>query len=235
MTDNSNNPYAGPPAGSTPSGSSPYGATTPEPSAYGQAGAYGQAPADGESHSYGQAPAYGQVPAYGQGSGPTATAALAPWGKRVLASVLDGLLTLPGALLMTIGAGVMASGSGTSTVDPTTGEILTTGGDQGMITTGLVLVGVGWLLALVIQIYNRWVRGGRGQSWGKKVAGTWLVSERTGQPIGTGMAFVRDLAHYLDSMPLYLGYLWPLWDERRQTFADKMCGTGVTTVPPRQS
>ena len=32
MTDNSNNPYAGPPAGSTPSGSSPYGATTPEPS-----------------------------------------------------------------------------------------------------------------------------------------------------------------------------------------------------------
>ena len=78
----------------------------------------------------------------------------------MLASVLDGLLTLPGALLMTIGAGVMASGSGTSTVDPTTGEILTTGGDQGMITTGLVLVGVGWLLALVIQIYNRWVRGG---------------------------------------------------------------------------
>lgn len=216
MTDNSGNPYAGPPAGSTPSGSSPSGATTPPPPAYGQA------------------PAHGQVPAYGQGSGPAATAALAPWGKRVLASVVDGLLTLPGALLMMVGMVVMMSGSSTSTVDPMTGEILTTG-DQGMITTGLVLMGVGWLLALVIQIYNRWVRGGRGQSWGKKVAGTWLVSERTGQPIGTGMTFVRDLAHYLDSLPLYLGYLWPLWDERRQTFADKMCGTVVTTVPPRQS
>jgi uncharacterized RDD family membrane protein YckC len=24
-----------------------------------------------------------------------------------------------------------------------------------------------------------------------------------------------------------LGYLWPLWDDKRQTFADKICSTVV--------
>jgi hypothetical protein len=35
------------------------------------------------------------------------------------------------------------------------------------------------------------------------------------------------LAHILDSLPCYLGYLWPLWDAKRQTFADKVMGTVV--------
>jgi len=49
----------------------------------------------------------------------------------------------------------------------------------------------------------------------------------TGRPIG-GMAFVRDLTHILDSLACYLGWLWPLWDAKRQTFADKLIKTVVT-------
>ena len=41
-----------------------------------------------------------------------------------------------------------------------------------------------------------------------------------------GMALVRDLAHIVDGF-FYLGYLWPLWDATRQTFADKICSTVV--------
>jgi uncharacterized RDD family membrane protein YckC len=41
------------------------------------------------------------------------------------------------------------------------------------------------------------------------------------------MTFVRGLAHIVDSIPCDLGYLWPLWDSKRQTFADKICGTIV--------
>ena len=48
----------------------------------------------------------------------------------------------------------------------------------------------------------------------------------TGQPVGPGTAFVRALCHVLDSI-LYIGYLWPLWDDLRQTFADKIMGTLV--------
>jgi uncharacterized RDD family membrane protein YckC len=57
-----------------------------------------------------------------------------------------------------------------------------------------------------------------------------LVDERTGQPIGPGMSFVRDLAHTLDGF-FYLGYLWPLWDDKRQTFADKILSTVVVEAP----
>jgi uncharacterized RDD family membrane protein YckC len=47
------------------------------------------------------------------------------------------------------------------------------------------------------------------------------------------MAFVRDLAHFLDGI-FYIGYLWPLWDPKRQTFADKVCSTVVLEGNPSQ-
>jgi uncharacterized RDD family membrane protein YckC len=83
------------------------------------------------------------------------------------------------------------------------------------------------LIALVAQIYNRWYLGGQGQSLGKKVIGMRLISEETGQPIGTLMAFVRDICHFVDSIICYIGYLFPLWDAKRQTLADKIMKTVV--------
>ncbi len=40
------------------------------------------------------------------------------------------------------------------------------------------------------------------------------------------MALVRDLVHIVDGF-FYLGYLWPLWDAKKQTFADKILTTLV--------
>ena len=45
------------------------------------------------------------------------------------------------------------------------------------------------------------------------------------------MTFVRGLAHFLDSLPCYIGYLWPLWDTKRQTFADKIMNSVVVEKP----
>jgi uncharacterized RDD family membrane protein YckC len=88
-----------------------------------------------------------------------------------------------------------------------------------------------YLIALGLNIYNRWIQAGRtGQSWGKKALGIKLISEATGQPIGAGMAFGRDIVHLLDFLPCYIGYLWPLWDAKRQTFADKILSTVVVPV-----
>ncbi|AGZ41717.1 RDD family protein [Actinoplanes friuliensis] len=84
------------------------------------------------------------------------------------------------------------------------------------------------LLALVVSGYNRWFQAGKtGQSWGRKALGIRLVSEQTGQPIGAGMAFVRDLAHFIDSIICYIGWLFPLWDAKKQTIADKLIKTVV--------
>jgi uncharacterized RDD family membrane protein YckC len=83
------------------------------------------------------------------------------------------------------------------------------------------------LVALAYTVYNRWILGGHGQSLGKRAMGIKLIGEQTGQPIGTLMAFVRDICHILDSLVFYIGWLFPLWDAKRQTFADKIMRTVV--------
>jgi uncharacterized RDD family membrane protein YckC len=94
------------------------------------------------------------------------------------------------------------------------------------INTALRIIGI--LLALGWQIYNRWYLGGTtGQSFGKKALNIRLVGENTGQPIGMLMAFVRDICHIIDSIICYVGWLFPLWDAKRQTLADKIVRTVV--------
>ena len=87
------------------------------------------------------------------------------------------------------------------------------------------------IIAIAIVGYNRWFLAGKtGQSWGKKALGLSLVGEATGQPIGAGMAFVRDICHCVDSIICYIGWLFPLWDSKRQTLADKIMKTVVVPV-----
>jgi uncharacterized RDD family membrane protein YckC len=92
----------------------------------------------------------------------------------------------------------------------------------------LILTYVALLAYEVIQIIKQ---GRTGQTIGQKIVGLRLVNERTGQPIGGGMAFVRSIAHIVDSLICYVGWLFPLWDTKRQTLADKIVGTVVVTVP----
>ena len=44
---------------------------------------------------------------------------------------------------------------------------------------------------------------------------------------GGGAGIGRFFLHIIDALPCYLGFLWPLWDAKRQTFADKVMGTLV--------
>jgi uncharacterized RDD family membrane protein YckC len=91
----------------------------------------------------------------------------------------------------------------------------------------VMLASIGW------TIYNRWYQGGTtGQSLGKKVLKIRLISEQTGQPIGPLMAFARDICHIVDSIICYVGFLFPLWDAKRQTLADKMMTTVCLPIPP---
>jgi hypothetical protein len=53
------------------------------------------------------------------------------------------------------------------------------------------------------------------------------VLEATGQPVGGGLGIGRYFLHIVDSIPCYIGYLWPLWDAKKQTFADKLVKTLV--------
>lgn len=162
---------------------------------------------------------------------------LADWGTRVVAMLIDSAVQLIGMVPYFIGVALLIAGApdATSSYDARYSdyEPVSSQANSGLMAVGGLLIAVGILAMLGIQIWNRAFKQGRtGQSIGKKVMGISLVDERTGQPIGAGMAFVRDLAHVLDGF-FYIGYLWPLWDEKRQTFADKILSTVVVKVPTR--
>ena len=86
---------------------------------------------------------------------------------------------------------------------------------------------IGGVVILAVAIWQLIQEGRTGQTIGKKALGIRLVKEATGQPLGVGMAFVRRIAHFLDSIACYIGWLWPAWDAKRQTFADKVCSSIV--------
>lgn len=88
---------------------------------------------------------------------------------------------------------------------------------------------VQWLLSVGGLAYLVWNYGYRqgtiGSSIGKSVLKFKVVSETTGQPIGFGMSVVRQLAHFIDAIICFVGFLFPLWDAKRQTLADKIMTT----------
>ncbi|ORB64313.1 RDD family protein [Mycolicibacterium tusciae] len=96
------------------------------------------------------------------------------------------------------------------------------------------------LPGVVYFIWNFCYRqGATGQSIGKSVMKFYVVSAETRQPIGFWMSLIRQIAHYVDQILCCVGYLWPLWDKKRQTLADKIVGTvclplGAGPTPPPQ-
>ncbi|WP_445279086.1 RDD family protein [Streptomyces sp. DSM 118148] len=170
---------------------------------YPQQPGYPQAPQGVPPQGYGypQQPGY---PGHPQQGGYGMQPQYANWGQRFLSKLIDIIIYLVAYLpLALIGAKAGA-------------PILTLVG---------FLLGVGVLIWQVIQ------EGKTGQTIGKKALGIRTLKEDTGQPLGGGMAFVRQLAHFLDGLPCYLGYLWPAWDSKSQTFADKICGSIVIRQP----
>jgi uncharacterized RDD family membrane protein YckC len=69
-----------------------------------------------------------------------------------------------------------------------------------------------------------------------RVAGLKCVKADTGQLLGGGMGFVRALLHWIAAVLCFVPYivdmLFPLWDAKRQTLADKIISTVVIKVPP---
>lgn len=138
----------------------------------------------------------------------------APWETRVWASWVDLMV----AVL------VIAPFVGYAQVTAVPREY----GDAVDLTpSGIAAAWAGILIALAVWSWNRYVRQARtGRSIGKRRQGL-RVLDAEGRTPTAGRLLVRDLAHVLDVLPACLGLLWPIWDRRRQTFADKIVGTVV--------
>jgi len=93
-----------------------------------------------------------------------------------------------------------------------------------------VCVSVG-ALAILLMLVNRLLLPTiTGWSLGRAVFGI-VVLRRDGTACGPWGLLLRDLAHLLDTASV-VGWLWPLWDSRRRTFADMLLRTEVRRVEP---
>jgi Mce-associated membrane protein len=134
--------------------------------------------------------------------------ALAPWHIRAAAFAVD---VLPGAALVT--TMVLVS----FTVPP-----------RG--AWWWVCVSVGGLAILLTLVNRLLLPTITGWSLGRALCGI-TVLHRDGTAIGAWGLLLRDLVHLLDSASV-VGWLWPLWDSRRSTFADMLMRTEVRYVEP---
>ena len=142
----------------------------------------------------------------------------ASWSKRVRARLIDQLPTYLGLIIFGVGYLIFlvrlasSGGSAPQFEGPAVAMI---------IGLGVMVASLGWIA------YNRWhIAGKTGQSLGKRISKITMIGEETNGPIGPRYALIRDLVHILDALTL-VGYLWPLWDDKRQTFADQVMKTVV--------
>ena len=85
-------------------------------------------------------------------------------------------------------------------------------------TLGPLLVMIGYVVQL----------GRTGQTWGRRIVGNKVIRVDNGDVPGIGRALGRELFAWIVSASiLYLGYLWMIWDDDRQTWHDKVAGTIV--------
>ena len=158
----------------------------------------------------------------GPGFGPPPQAlpkeAYTPWLTRVLAWIID---YIPAAIILGIGWAVLLGTQETVCItypsEFDVGDFCATGASTlGQLSLGLANIA---LLAYVIWNYG-YRQGTTGSSIGKSIMKFKVVSESTGQPIGFGMSIVRQLAHFIDTIICFIGYLFPLFTAKRQTIAD---------------
>jgi uncharacterized RDD family membrane protein YckC len=147
--------------------------------------------------------------------------AYTPWFTRVLAWVIDNL---PVFIVLGIAYGIaFGTADNNCTSDSYGYGVYCT---SNFTALGVIVLVLGYLAALAYSVWNWGYRQGTtGSSIGKSVMKFQVVSEKTWQPIGFGMSIVRQLAHIVDSAICYIGYLFPLWDAKRQTLADKIMTT----------
>ncbi|OBF67259.1 hypothetical protein A5753_05050 [Mycobacterium sp. 852002-51971_SCH5477799-a] len=133
---------------------------------------------------------------------------LAPWRSRVSAFAID---VLPGIAVVTTLALVSFT--------------VPAGGVWWWLT--ISVLGVVILLVLVNRLLLPVIAG---WSLGRALVGA-TVTRPSGTAPGPWTLLLRDLAHLLDTVSI-VGWLWPLWDSRRRTFADMLTRTEVHRAEP---
>lgn len=144
----------------------------------------------------------------------------AGWWIRVAAALVDGILAFAVAVVPVLAGLYVAFVD--STYDEATDTI------SGVEPLGIVLAGLGFLVFLAFDVWNRGLRVGyQGSSLGKQLAGVRVVNAGGGL-LGPAEGFFRWFVGQLLQWTFVgaaIDLLWPLWDGRKQTIHDKAIGS----------
>lgn len=78
------------------------------------------------------------------------------------------------------------------------------------------------LVAVVVFFWVRYLG-----TPGKLLLDCHIVHAQTGQPLSVGRALLRYFGYYISMLPFMLGFLWIIWDRRKQGFHDKIANSVV--------
>ena len=162
---------------------------------------------------------------------PTPGGERAGFGLRLAAFLLDSLLygllslvfVIPGTVLIVL---AFRDCTTTERADGTTELSCGDGAfDWAALFGGLGLLALGVLVVALLYVS---AMGRTGQPWGARIVGVRVVDMRTAEPIGFWRALGRSLfANIFSTAIFYLGYLWMLWDDKQQTWQDKVVNSIV--------
>jgi uncharacterized RDD family membrane protein YckC len=140
---------------------------------------------------------------YGYGYGPVAT--YAGFWRRAGAALLDGLLlSIPTGIIGVIVGSSQFNAGVSYGYSP---------GSEALANLVNTVIGV---------LYYGYMEGVRGQTLGKMALGIRVMDADSGAVIGLGRGIGRYFARILSAIALGIGYLWMLWDPRKQCWHDKL-------------
>ncbi|WP_066586100.1 RDD family protein [Cellulomonas timonensis] len=134
----------------------------------------------------------------------------ASWPMRLIAALLDQALV----------AGVAFLAGNVGYEGPTLHPGVTNFSQDASGTS----VASGWVVATLVSMAL--LQAYLGATPGKWIMGIAVVRTATGRPAGALLTVLRTVSHLLDSI-LLIGYLRPLVNRERRTFADSIAGTYV--------
>ncbi len=142
-----------------------------------------------------------------------------------MAALIDMALSLGLPLLITAAFWAMFVGS-YETVTDTSGAQQSAGLGGGSSPAGLGVVIAGSVVGLAVSAWLAYRQGVSGQTPGKRALR--LVTVRTdGGFLGGAGGLRRWAVQLVNILPLGVGYLRPLWNDERQTWADQFVGSTV--------
>jgi uncharacterized RDD family membrane protein YckC len=93
--------------------------------------------------------------------------------------------------------------------------------------TPAALIGSLVVFFIIIHFYYAVPLNSGGMTFGKRVAGVKVLSAATGEYPSTGQAWGRYFGYFISSLILWIGFLMPLWTEKKQGLHDMLAGTIV--------